>query len=150
MISIRSEREIELLRTAGQIVYETHQYLKPFLKEGISTKEIDDMAAEFIKSKGAIPSCKGYQGYPANICISINDEVVHGIPGHRTLKNGDIVKLDIGACYEGYHGDSAWSYIVLFLRSNKAFSKRICWFYVTITICLRCCIISTGITRFNF
>ena len=112
LISVRSEREIDLLRMAGRIVYETHQYLKPFLKEGISTKEIDDMAAEFIKSRGATPSCKGYQGYPANICISINDEVVHGIPGPRTIKNGDIVKLDIGACYKGYHGDSAWSYIV--------------------------------------
>ena len=112
MISVRSEREIDLLRTAGRIVYETHQYLRPFLKEGISTKEIDDMAAEFIKSRGATPSCKGYQGYPANICISINDEVVHGIAGRRKLKNGDIVTLDICACYKGYHGDSAWSYIV--------------------------------------
>ena len=104
MISVRSEREIDLLRIAGRIVYETHQYLKPFLKEGSSTKEIDDMAAEFIKSRGAIPSCKGYQGYPANICISINDEVVHGIAGRR--------KLDICACYKGYHGDSAWSYAI--------------------------------------
>jgi methionyl aminopeptidase len=112
LISVRSEREIDLLRMAGRIVYETHQYLKPFLKEGISTKEIDDLAAEFIKSKGATPSCKGYQGYPANICISINDEVVHGIAGKRKLKNGDIVTLDICACYKGYHGDSAWSYAV--------------------------------------
>lgn len=112
VISIRSEREIELLRIAGRIVYDTHQYLKPFLKEGISTKEIDDKAAEFIKSRGAVPSCKGYQGYPANICISINDEVVHGIAGRRKLKNGDIVTLDICACYKGYHGDSAWSYAI--------------------------------------
>lgn len=112
MISIRSEREIELLRTAGHIVYETHQYLKPFLKEGITTKEIDDLAAAFIKKSGATPSCKGYEGYPANICISINDEVVHGIAGRRKLKNGDIVTLDICACYKGYHGDSAWSYPV--------------------------------------
>ena len=112
MINIKSEREIELLRQAGHIVYETHQYLKPFLKEGITTKEIDDLAAEFIKKCGATPSCKGYQGYPANICISINDEVVHGIAGRRKLKNGDIVTLDICACYKGYHGDSAWSYPV--------------------------------------
>lgn len=112
MISIRSEREIELLRKAGQIVYDTHQYLKPLLREGISTKEIDDMAGKYIISCGAIPSCKGYQGYPANICISINDEVVHGIAGKRKLKNGDIVTLDICACYKGYHGDSAWSYAI--------------------------------------
>lgn len=112
LIKIKSEREIELLRTAGHIVYLTHQYLKPFLKEGITTKEIDDKAGEFIKSCGATPSCKGYHGYPANICISINDEVVHGIAGKRKLKNGDIITLDICACYKGYHGDSAWSYPV--------------------------------------
>ena len=121
MISIRSEREIELLRIAGRIVYDTHQYLKPYLKEGISTKEIDDLAAEFIKSKGATPSCKGYQGYPANICISINDEVVHGIAGKRKLKNGDIVTLDICACYKGYHGDSAWSYAVGDISSDAKY-----------------------------
>ena len=121
MICIRSEREIELLRIAGRIVYDTHQYLKPYLKEGISTKEIDDLAAEFIKSKGATHSCKGYQGYPANICISINDEVVHGIAGKRKLKNGDIVTLDICACYKGYHGDSAWSYAVGDISSDAKY-----------------------------
>lgn len=121
MINIKSEREIELLKTAGHIVYLTHQYLKPFLKEGITTKEIDEKAAEFIKSCGATPSCKGYQGYPANICISINDEVVHGIAGSRKLKNGDIVTLDICACYKGYHGDSAWSYPVGEISSDAKY-----------------------------
>ena len=121
MISIRSDREIELLREAGHIVYETHQYLKPFLNPGITTKEIDDLAAEFIKSKGATPSCKGYNGYPANICISINDEVVHGIASKRKLKEGDIVTLDICACYRGYHGDSAWSYPVGIISSDAKY-----------------------------
>ena len=112
MINIKSEREIELLRIAGSIVYETHKYLKPFVKEGITTDELDKLAEDFIRSKGATPSCKGYQGFPKAICISVNDEVVHGIPGDRKLVNGDIVTLDICACYKGYHGDSGWTYAV--------------------------------------
>lgn len=112
MINIKSDHEIELLRIAGSIVYQTHQYLKPFIKEGITTKELDTLAEDFIRSKGATPSCKGYHGFPATLCTSINDEVVHGIPGKRKLKNGDIITLDICACYKGYHGDSAWTYEV--------------------------------------
>ncbi len=112
MISIKSEREIELLEKAGKIVYETHQYLKPYIKDGITTKELDTLAEKFIRSKGATPSCLGFEGYPATLCISINKEVVHGIPSSRKLKNGDIVTLDICACYKGYHGDSAWTYAV--------------------------------------
>lgn len=112
MITIKSEREIELLRKAGNIVYQTHQYLKGFLKEGITTKELDTLAEKFIRSKGATPSFKGYEGFPATLCTSINQEVVHGIPSDRKLKNGDIISIDIGACYKGYHGDSAWSYVV--------------------------------------
>ena len=112
MISIKSDHEIELLRIAGKIVYQTHQYLKPFIKEGITTLELDKLAEDFIRSKGATPSCKGYHGFPATLCTSINDEVVHGIPSKRKLKNGDIITLDICACYKGYHGDSAWTYVV--------------------------------------
>ena len=112
MISIKSKREIELLRIAGNIVYQTHQYLRPFIKEGITTKEIDRLGEEFIRSKGCTPSFKGYNDYPASICTSINQEVVHGIPSDRKLRNGDIITLDIGACYKGYHGDSAWTYAV--------------------------------------
>ena len=112
MINIKSNREIELLKIAGSIVYETHQYLKPFIKEGITTKELDQLAEDFIRSKGAIPSCKGYHGFPATLCTSVNEEVVHGIPGDRKLKNGDIISVDICACYKGYHGDSAWTYAV--------------------------------------
>lgn len=112
MITIKSKREIELLRIAGNIVYKTHQYLKPFVKEGITTKELDRLAEDFIISQGATPSFKGYEGFPATLCTSINSEVVHGIPGDRKLKNGDIISIDIGACYKGYHGDSAWTYAV--------------------------------------
>ena len=112
LINIKSNREIELLKIAGSIVYQTHQYLKPFIKEGITTKELDTLAEKFIRSKGAIPSCKGYHGFPATLCTSINQEVVHGIPSNRKLKNGDIISIDICACYKGYHGDSAWTYKV--------------------------------------
>lgn len=119
MIKIKSSREIDLLRQAGHIVYETHQFLKPYIKPGITTKELDVLAEEFIRSKGATPSCKGYEGFPATLCVSINEEVVHGIPGKRKLKNGDIVSIDICACYKGYHGDSAWTYPVGTIDKDK-------------------------------
>lgn len=112
MISIKSEREIELLRIAGNIVHETREYLRPFIKEGITTKELDTLAEDFIRSKGATPSFKGLNDFPCATCISINQEVVHGIPSKRKLRNGDIVSIDIGACYKGYHGDSAWTFAV--------------------------------------
>lgn len=112
MITLKSKREIELLKEAGHIVYLTHQYLRPHIKAGIKTKELDRLAEEFIRSKGATPSFKGYEGFPSTLCISINDEVVHGFPGDRILKDGDIISIDIGACYKGYHGDSAWTYEV--------------------------------------
>ena len=112
MISIKSKREIELLKVAGNIVYQTHQYLKPYIKAGITTKELDRLAEEFIRRKDATPSFKGYEGFPATLCTSINSQVVHGIPDDTKLKDGDIISVDIGACYKGYHGDSAWTYTV--------------------------------------
>lgn len=112
MISIKTPEEIELMKIAGKIVGDTHNYLIPFIKEGITTKELDKLAHDYIISKGATCSFLNYSGYPASICTSINEEVVHGIPGDRKLKNGDIISIDIGACYKGYHGDSAWSYAV--------------------------------------
>lgn len=112
MITIKSDREIELLEMAGNIVYETHQYLKQYIKPGITTLEIDKLAEKFIRSKGATPSFKGYEGFPGSICTSVNEQVVHGIPGSYKLCDGDIISIDIGACYKGYHGDSAWSYEV--------------------------------------
>lgn len=121
MINIRSQREIELLKKAGNIVYQTHQYLRPFLKEGITTKELDTLAEDFIRSQGATPSFKGYDGFPGSVCTSVNNQVVHGIPGFTKLKNGDIISIDIGACYKGYHGDSAWSYAIGEVSEEKAY-----------------------------
>ena len=112
MISIKSPEEIELLRIAGSITGDTHNYLKEFIKPGITTGELDKLAYDYIISRGCTPSFKGYDGFPGTICVSVNDEVVHGIPGDRVLEEGDIVSLDIGACYKGYHGDSAWTYPV--------------------------------------
>ncbi len=112
MIKIKSEREIELMRKAGEIVGLTHNYLKQFIKPGITTLELDKLANDYILKQNATPSFKGLYGFPGTICISVNEEVVHGIPSHRKLKDGDIVTLDIGACYKGYHGDSAWTYTV--------------------------------------
>ncbi len=121
MISIKSEREIELLRIAGSIVGDTHKYLIPYLKPGITTKKIDELARDYIIKRGATPSCYHYNGYPANICISINEEVVHGIASNRKLQDGDIVTLDICACYKGYHGDSAWTYAVGNISDEKKY-----------------------------
>ena len=109
---IKSSEEIELLRIAGQIVGDTHNYLKQFIKPGITTKELDKLAYDYIISRDATPSFLNYEGYPASICTSVNEEVVHGIPSDRVLQEGDIISIDIGACYKGYHGDSAWSYAV--------------------------------------
>lgn len=121
MISIKSEREIELMIVAGRIVYETHQHIKNMVKPGVSLLQIDAEAEKFILGKGATPSFKGYEGFPNATCISVNEEVVHGIPSNRKLKNGDIVSIDIGANYKGYHGDSAWSYAVGDIDDDKKY-----------------------------
>lgn len=121
MISIKSTREIELMRVAGSIVYQTHQHLKKMIKPGVNILDIDQEAEKFIISKGAKPSFKGYEGFPNATCISINEEVVHGIPHNRKLKKGDIVSIDIGADYKGYHGDSAWSYAVGEINDDKKY-----------------------------
>lgn len=112
MITLKSSKELERMREAGKIVYLTHQELKKWIQPGITTKEIDQIAEKFIRKMGAVPSFKGYHGFPGSICTSINDQLVHGIPGNRKLKEGDIISIDIGACYDGYHGDSAWTYPV--------------------------------------
>ena len=121
MITIKSENEIELMRKAGYLVSLTHKYLKPFIKPGITTKDLDKLAEDFIKENGGIPSCKGYQGFPAALCVSVNDEVVHGIPGKRVLKNGDIVTIDMVIGYHGYQGDAAWTYAVGSINDNKKY-----------------------------
>jgi methionyl aminopeptidase len=112
MIKIKTPEEIDLLRIAGKIVGDTHHYLQPYLKPGITTGEIDQLAEAFILAQGATASFKNYQGYPGSVCTSVNDEVVHGIPSDRVLQAGDIIGIDIGANYKGYHGDSAWTYAI--------------------------------------
>jgi len=112
MIIKKTPREIEIMKVAGEIVALCHAELASKLKVGITTKELDVIAEKFIRSKGATPSFKGYHGFPYSICISINEEVVHGMPSKRKIKDGDLVSIDIGALYKGYHGDSAWTYAV--------------------------------------
>jgi methionyl aminopeptidase len=112
MIICKTPGEIEIMRIAGRIVALTHQELQKHLTPGITTKELDHIAEEFILSQDAIPSFKGYNGFRGSICTSVNEELVHGIPGDRILQNGDIISIDIGAKYNGYHGDSAWTYAV--------------------------------------
>ena len=112
-VSIKSEREIELMREAGRILAITHGEMKKALKPGMSTKDIDRLGEEIIRSYGCIPNFKNYHGYPASVCVSINDEVVHGIPSEkRIIKEGDIVSLDCGCIYKGYHSDAARTHAV--------------------------------------
>ena len=113
MVTIKSEREIELMREAGEILAKVHEELGKTVKPGISTKEIDRICEEMIRSYGCIPSFLGYEGYPASVCISINDEVVHGIPSkHRYLNEGDIVSLDTGVIWKGYQSDAARTHMI--------------------------------------
>ena len=110
-VTIKSEREIELMREAGKILAEVHNQLEEIIAPGITTLEIDRKGEELIRKAGCIPSFKGYDGYPASICVSVNDEVVHGIPNkkHR-LFEGDIVSLDAGVIYKDYQSDAARTY----------------------------------------
>lgn len=113
MIICKTETELAYMREAGRIVAETHQHLQQYIRAGVTTAELDRIAAEFIRSQGATPSFKGYNGFPGNICTSVNEQLVHGIPSRtQVLQSGDIITLDIGAQYKGYHGDSAWTYAV--------------------------------------
>jgi len=110
-INIKSQREIELMRESCRILSLVHDELGKFIKPGISTKDIDDLGYKLITSYGCIPNFLNYAGYPASICVSVNDEVVHGIPKKdRILKEGDIVSLDAGLIYNGYHSDAARTY----------------------------------------
>lgn len=107
-VSIKSAREIELMRAAGKILAKVHETLGKELKEGMTTLDIDHLGDDIIRSYGCIPSFKNYNGYPASVCVSVNDEVVHGIPTKkRRIREGDIVSLDIGVIYKGYHSDAA-------------------------------------------
>lgn len=107
MISIKSPRELELMRAAGRVVAQVLALLEEAVREGITTRELDAMAESFIRKAGCIPAFKGYHGFPGSICTSINEEVVHGIPGNRQLRQGDIISIDVGVIYKGYYGDAA-------------------------------------------
>jgi methionyl aminopeptidase len=116
MSLVKSEKEIELIRKSCRIVADVLKYIKPFIKEGIKTKDLDKLVEDFIVSQNAYPAFKGYKvknrRFPGSICISINEEVVHGLPGDRILQIGDIVSLDVGVKKDGYFGDSAFTFKV--------------------------------------
>ena len=112
MIILKSHREIKLMAKVGAIVAKALEEVEKNIRPGITTAELDKIAEDFILSQGAFPTFKGYQGYPAAICTSINEEVVHGIPGLKTLKDGDIISVDIGAFIDGYNGDAARTFPV--------------------------------------
>lgn len=113
MIKIKSQEEIELMREAGRITRDTLKVVERSIKAGISTKELDKIAFDYIKSQDAVPSFKNYGGFPATICASVNDTIVHGIPSADIiLKEGDIISVDVGAKYKGYHGDAARTFPV--------------------------------------
>ena len=113
MIKIKSQEEIELMREAGRITRDTLKIVQDSIRVGISTKELDKIAYDYIKSQGATPSFKNYCGFPGSICASVNDTIVHGIPSNNiVLKEGDIISIDCGAKYKGYHGDAARTFPV--------------------------------------
>jgi methionyl aminopeptidase len=107
MILRKKPEELEKMRRAGRIVGETLEVLKAAVRPGVTTGQLDQIAEREIRAKGAIPSFKGYRGFPATLCTSLNNEIVHGIPGSHVLKEGDLIKIDCGAIFEGYHGDAA-------------------------------------------
>jgi len=113
MIKIKSPHEIEAMRSAGRILAETFEYLNESIQPGITTAELDDLASRFIRKNNATCSFWQYNGFPAHICTSVNEQVVHGIPSKKVkLSEGDLVSIDLGVCYKGYHGDSARTFAV--------------------------------------
>ncbi len=112
-VTVKSARELELMRDAGKMLAEVHERLGEMIKPGITTLEIDTLGEKLIRSYGCIPNFLNYNGYPASVCVSVNDEVIHGIPSKdRVLKEGDIVSLDAGLLYKGYHSDAARTHAV--------------------------------------
>ncbi len=111
-IYIKTREQIEKMKIAGAILARLDDVLKKEIKPGVTTKELDIIAEDYIRSQGAIPSFKGYGGFPASICTSVNDEIVHGIPSKRVLKQGDIISIDMGSYIGGFHGDAARTYAV--------------------------------------
>ena len=112
MINIRNNKEVDIMRRAGEIVRDTLCMLEEYIQPGVKTIDLDSLAEDFIRSQGAIPGFKGLYGFPATLCVSIEDEVVHGKPSNRTLKEGEIVGIDVGSIVDGYYGDHARTFAV--------------------------------------
>ena len=123
MIHVKTEQEIDLMREPCAIVRDTLAYVGSKIRPGVSTAELDELAEGYIRSRGAIPSCLGYSGYPASICASVNEVVVHGIPGERYLREGDIVSIDLCAYKNGFHGDGARTFAVGKIDEGQAASS---------------------------
>ena len=119
MISIKNKEEINYMSEAGRIVKDTLFLMEECIKPGISTKELDEIAEDYIRSQGAVPGFKGLYDYPSTICISIEDEVVHGLPSDKKLNEGEIVGIDVGSIYKGYYGDHAKSFAVGEISTEK-------------------------------
>lgn len=111
-VHIKTREQIEKMKIAGEILAKLDEVLRKEIKPDVTTKQLDSIAEEFIRSQGAIPSFKGYGGFPGSICTSVNDEIVHGIPSERKLKQGDIISIDMGSYIGGYHADAARTYAV--------------------------------------
>ena len=120
VIVLKTKEEIEIMRRAGRVVSQTLDMVGEKIEAGMSTGELDQLVEEFILAHDAIPGFKNYRGYPASACISIDDEVVHGIPGNRVIKDGDIVSVDVGSIVDGFYGDSARTFAVGDVSTEKA------------------------------
>lgn len=112
MVAIKSKSEIEKMKQAGVVTYGALCAVRDGIHPGVTTKELDKIAEDYIRSKGCIPSFKGYGGFPGSVCASVNDEIIHGIPSNRVLEEGDIISIDVGACYQGYHSDACRTFPV--------------------------------------
>lgn len=127
MISIKTDKEVDLMRVSAGIVAETFEHLKGFIKPGVTTKDIDNRVESYIVGKDAYPAFKGMYGFPASACISVDEEVVHGIPKDRVLQDGEIVTVDIGVLKDGYYGDAAYTFPVGKISDEKQHLLKITW-----------------------
>lgn len=119
MTSRKTEEELSYMKYAGKVTYELLELMETEVKVGVTTNQLDEIAEKFIRSHNCTPSFLNYEGFPKSICTSINEEVVHGIPSNRKLKNGDIISIDVGACYKGYHADTARTYKVGHIKKEE-------------------------------
>ncbi len=126
MIVTKDNREIEFMKEAGRVVALVHQKLQEVIVPGITTLEINQICENVIRENNATPSFLNLYGFPASVCTSINDVIVHGIPDNTKLKEGDIISVDVGACYKGYHGDSAWTYAVGKISNEAKHLMNVC------------------------